>query len=138
MSPLDTLGRPLRDLRISVTDRCNFRCPYCMPAEIYGERYHFLPKNHVLTFEEITKLARIMVKLGAVKVRLTGGEPLALQWSVPAELFSDKTQYRHLALGPLGPLHPIRGQRKVGDVTLDLGRGHAGIALSKKRVWGPA
>jgi cyclic pyranopterin phosphate synthase len=72
----DTLGRPLRDVRISVTDRCNFRCPYCMPAEIYGERYRFLPKPEILTFEEITRLARLFVRLGASKLRLTGGEPL--------------------------------------------------------------
>ena len=72
----DTLGRPVRDLRLSVTDRCNFRCPYCMPAEIFGERYQFLPKPELLTFEEITRLTRIMVKFGVTKVRLTGGEPL--------------------------------------------------------------
>ena len=72
----DKFDRPFRDLRISVTDRCNFRCTYCMPAEIYGERYEFLPKADLLTFEEITRLARIMVSLGALKVRLTGGEPL--------------------------------------------------------------
>ena len=73
---LDRFRRPLRDLRISVTDRCNFRCPYCMPAEIYGERYQFLPRDSLLTFEEITRLTRILVKLGVVKVRITGGEPL--------------------------------------------------------------
>ena len=72
----DTFGRPLKDLRISVTDRCNFRCPYCMPSEIYGERYHFLPKAELLSFEEITRLTRIFVKLGVNKLRLTGGEPL--------------------------------------------------------------
>ena len=72
----DRFNRPLRDLRISVTDRCNFRCTYCMPAEIYGERYEFLPKDELLTFEEITRLTRVMVSLGVVKVRLTGGEPL--------------------------------------------------------------
>ena len=72
----DTLGRPLRDLRISVTDRCNFRCTYCMPAEIYGERYQFLPKPELLTFEEITRLTGTIVKFGATKIRLTGGEPL--------------------------------------------------------------
>ena len=72
----DKFKRPLHDLRISVTDRCNFRCTYCMPAEIYGERYEFLPRDDLLTFEETTRLARIVVKLGAVKVRLTGGEPL--------------------------------------------------------------
>ena len=72
----DKFERPFRDLRISVTDRCNFRCTYCMPAETYGERYEFIPKTELLTFEEITRLTRIFVGLGAVKVRLTGGEPL--------------------------------------------------------------
>jgi cyclic pyranopterin phosphate synthase len=75
----DTFKRPLRDLRISVTDRCNFRCTYCMPAEIFGEGYKFLPRNEILTFEEITRLTRIIVRLGAVKLRLTGGEPLLRQ-----------------------------------------------------------
>ena len=75
----DKFDRPLRDLRISVTDRCNFRCTYCMPAEIFGEKYQFLPKPQLLTFEEITRLTRIFVRLGAVKVRLTGGEPLVRQ-----------------------------------------------------------
>ena len=72
----DTFGRLLKDLRISVTDRCNFRCTYCMPAEIYGYAYEFLPKRELLTFEEITRLARIFVRLGTSKIRLTGGEPL--------------------------------------------------------------
>ncbi len=72
----DARGRALRDLRISVTDRCNFRCPYCMPAEIFGERYRFLPKPEILTFEEIERLARLFVGLGARKLRVTGGEPL--------------------------------------------------------------
>lgn len=79
MTLTDQFDRPLRDLRISVTDRCNFRCPYCMPAEIFGERYRFLPKPQLLTFEEITRLTRIIVRLGAVKIRLTGGEPLLRQ-----------------------------------------------------------
>ena len=72
----DKFNRPFRDLRVSVTDRCNFRCTYCMPAEIYGERYKFIPKAQLLTFEEIARITRILVRLGAVKVRLTGGEPL--------------------------------------------------------------
>ena len=72
----DKFNRPFRDLRISVTDRCNFRCTYCMPAEIYGERYQFLHKDDLLTFQEITRLARILVGMGGLKVRLTGGEPL--------------------------------------------------------------
>jgi cyclic pyranopterin phosphate synthase len=72
----DTLGRPLHDLRISVTDRCNFRCTYCMPKEIFGADYAFLPRSEVLTFEEIERLARVFIELGAEKLRLTGGEPL--------------------------------------------------------------
>jgi len=73
---LDALQRPFRDLRISVTDRCNFRCTYCMPAEVFGARFHFLPKSALLSFEEITRLTRIFLGFGARKVRLTGGEPL--------------------------------------------------------------
>ena len=72
----DGLGRPLRDLRISVTDRCNFRCTYCMPAELFGERYEFLPRSEILRFEEIERVARIALELGATKLRITGGEPL--------------------------------------------------------------
>jgi cyclic pyranopterin phosphate synthase len=66
----------MHDLRVSVTDRCNFRCPYCMPTEIYGEKYRFLPKPELLAFEEIERLVRILVPLGVEKVRITGGEPL--------------------------------------------------------------
>ena len=76
MTLTDTLNRSLRDLRISVTDRCNFRCVYCMPKEIFGSDYPYLPHNQVLTFEEITRLARIFVDHGVKKIRLTGGEPL--------------------------------------------------------------
>ena len=74
--PLDRLGRPLHDLRISVTDRCNFRCTYCMPREIFGRDYAFLPKDQVLSFEEIHRAARAFVELGVEKLRITGGEPL--------------------------------------------------------------
>ncbi|HET6947425.1 MAG TPA: GTP 3',8-cyclase MoaA [bacterium] len=74
--PTDRLQRPLRDLRISVTDRCNFRCVYCMPKEIFGRDYQFLERAELLTFEEITRLAKLFAQLGVVKVRLTGGEPL--------------------------------------------------------------
>ena len=74
--PLDTLARPLRDLRVSVTDRCNFRCTYCMPKEVFGREHPFLPKAEILSFEEITRVARVFVSLGVEKVRLTGGEPL--------------------------------------------------------------
>jgi GTP 3',8-cyclase len=73
---LDTLGRPARDLRISVTDRCNFRCVYCMPKEVYGRSYRFLERRQLLTFEEIERLSRVFASLGVEKVRLTGGEPL--------------------------------------------------------------
>ena len=72
----DRLGRPLRDLRISVTDRCNFRCSYCMPKEVFDRDYVFLPQTSLLSFEEITRLARIFVAHGVQKIRLTGGEPL--------------------------------------------------------------
>jgi cyclic pyranopterin phosphate synthase len=72
----DTLHRPLRDLRVSITDRCNFRCVYCMPKEVYGRDYAFLPRRDLLTFEEITRLAQVFAGLGVEKIRLTGGEPL--------------------------------------------------------------
>ena len=74
--PHDRLGRALRDLRISVTDRCNFRCVYCMPKEVFGKDYQFLERREILTFEEIARLARIFRGLGVEKIRLTGGEPL--------------------------------------------------------------
>jgi cyclic pyranopterin phosphate synthase len=76
MTVTDRLGRPPRDLRISVTDRCNFRCPYCMPKEVFGRDFAFLHREELLTFEEITRLARIFVHNGVSKIRLTGGEPL--------------------------------------------------------------
>lgn len=75
-SPRDTLARPVRDLRISVMDRCNFRCPYCMPREKYHERYKFLGSHQRLSFDEIVRVSRLFVKLGVRKLRLTGGEPL--------------------------------------------------------------
>ena len=74
--PMDQLGRGLRDLRISVTDRCNFRCRYCMPVEVFGPGYAFMPKDELLSFEEIVSVARALVPLGVGKIRLTGGEPL--------------------------------------------------------------
>ena len=77
MSPVtDRLNRPLRDLRVSVTDRCNFRCTYCMPKEVFGRDFVFLPPGELLSFEEITRLARIFVSSGVEKIRITGGEPL--------------------------------------------------------------
>ncbi len=75
-TPTDTLGRPLRDLRISVTDRCNFRCVYCMPKEVYGRDHAFLERRELLSFEEIARVARVFVDAGVAKLRITGGEPL--------------------------------------------------------------
>src|SRR3954468_9799408 len=72
----DTRGRSMRDLRVSVTDRCNFRCVYCMPREVFDSSYRFLPHEAILSFEEIARLARVFVGLGVKKLRLTGGEPL--------------------------------------------------------------
>src|SRR3982750_4532894 len=72
----DTRGRAMHDLRISVTDRCNFRCVYCMPREVFDKQYRFLPHSAILSFEEIARLAGIFVGLGVRKIRLTGGEPL--------------------------------------------------------------
>jgi GTP 3',8-cyclase len=76
LAVLDTLGRPMRDLRVSVTDRCNFRCVYCMPKEVFGIDHAFLPRAEILDFEEIERVVRAAVELGVRKVRLTGGEPL--------------------------------------------------------------
>jgi GTP 3',8-cyclase len=75
-NPLDARGREMRDLRISVTDRCNFRCVYCMPREVFDSSYRFLPHEAILSFEEIARLARVFAGLGVRKIRLTGGEPL--------------------------------------------------------------
>ncbi len=74
--PVDRFGRPVRDLRISVTDRCNFRCPYCMPREVFGAEFEFLPRSAILHFGEIRELVRMFRRLGVEKIRLTGGEPL--------------------------------------------------------------
>ena len=79
----DRFGRPLRDLRISVTDRCNFRCRYCMPREVFGADFEFLPRDEILSFEEIARLAGIAAQLGVRKIRLTGGEP-TLRADLPA------------------------------------------------------
>ena len=72
----DRLGRPLRDLRISVTDRCNFRCVYCMPKQVFGKNFRFIPHSGMLSFEEVARLSRLLVSMGVEKIRLTGGEPL--------------------------------------------------------------
>ena len=88
-APRDSFARPMRDLRISVMDRCNFRCPYCMPRETYHERYRFLGSHERLSFDEIVRLARLFVQLGVRKLRLTGGEPL-LRANLP-DLVGDLT-----------------------------------------------
>ena len=76
---VDTFGRPLRDLRVSVTDRCNFRCAYCMPRDVYDRDHVFLPRDEILSFEEIERLVGLFATLGVEKIRLTGGEPLLRQ-----------------------------------------------------------
>ena len=113
----DRFDRPMRDLRISVTDRCNFRCTYCMPAEVYGERYEFLPKAELLTFEETARLTRIIVGLGAVKARLTGGEPLVRsQLHSLVAMLSEIDGVADLTLTTNGYLLPqqVKGLRKAG------------------------
>ena len=106
-SVYDSLGRPLRDLRISVTDRCNFRCGYCMPAEIFGSGYSFLPKAEILSFEEITRVVKIFAELGVKKVRLTGGEPL-LRRDLPrlVQMLAKVPALEELALTTNGTLLP--------------------------------
>jgi len=123
---LDNLQRPIRDLRISITDRCNFRCTYCMPKEIFGRDYPFLPRAEILTFEEIARLARIFVGLGVTKLRITGGEPL-LRRDVDTLVRLLKTQEY-----PVGQLHEITlttngallGSQTKGAMPAALG-GHA-------------
>src|ERR1041384_3243318 len=88
--PLDALRRPIHDLRISVMDRCNFRCPYCMPRETFHESYRFLKSSERLDFAEIVRLARVVVRPGVKKIRITGGEPL-LRPNL-ADLIGDLTQ----------------------------------------------
>ncbi|MFK2826932.1 GTP 3',8-cyclase MoaA [Bacillus sp. B190/17] len=103
----DQFNRPLRDIRISLTDQCNFRCSYCMPAEIFGPDYPFLPKEHYLSFSEIIRVVQAVTELGVEKVRLTGGEPL-LRKDLP-ELIHDlytKTMIKDIALTTNGVLLP--------------------------------
>ncbi|MCH8879733.1 MAG: GTP 3',8-cyclase MoaA [Planctomycetes bacterium] len=101
----DTLARPIRDLRISVTDRCNFRCTYCMPKEVFGREYQFLERAELLSYEEIVRLVRIFTGLGVEKIRLTGGEPLVRQ-ELPrlVEALSAVPGLRDLALTTNGRL----------------------------------
>jgi len=107
----DALARPLRDLRVSVTDRCNFRCTYCMPAEIFGEQYRFLPRAQILSFEEIERLVRIFADLGVAKLRVTGGEPL-LRHRLPQliERLTGVPGIEEIALTTNGTLLPQRAE----------------------------
>ncbi len=93
MVVLDTLGRALRDLRVSVTDRCNFRCVYCMPKDLFGREHAFLPAGQILSYEEIARVVEILRRLGLRKVRLTGGEPL-LRRNLPALVAAPRTVRR--------------------------------------------
>ncbi len=112
MALLDTLQRPLHDLRISVTDRCNFRCTYCMPKEVFGRDYEFLRREQLLSYEEITRLARVFVNLGVEKIRITGGEPL-LRHELPRliERLARLEGLRDLTLTTNGALLPEFAER---------------------------
>jgi cyclic pyranopterin phosphate synthase len=122
----DKLNRPLRDLRISVTDRCNFRCTYCMPADIFGPNYAFMAKEKLLTFEELTRLTAVFTKLGVEKIRITGGEPL-LRSGLPKliGMLNEVNGVRDIALttngsllAKLAPELKMAGLRRV-TVSLD-------------------
>lgn len=123
--PRDTLDRPLHDLRISVTDRCNFRCVYCMPREVFGRDYAFLPREELLTFEEIARVAEVFTRLGVEKVRLTGGEPLVRR-ELPTlvSMLAANPQVRDLTLttnGVLLPQHaPALADAGLHRVTISL------------------
>ncbi|MFQ5752451.1 MAG: GTP 3',8-cyclase MoaA [bacterium] len=108
---LDKLSRPLTALRLSVTDRCNFRCNYCMPADIFGHNYVFLTRSEILTFEEICRVAKIFVQLGVAKIRLTGGEPLLRQdLEVLIEMLSQIEGLNDIALTTNGYLLKKKAQ----------------------------
>lgn len=113
----DTFTRPLRDLRISVTDRCNFRCTYCMPAEIFGPDYPFMKKTELLKYEEITRLSRLFASLGVKKLRITGGEPL-MRKQLPKliEMLNEIEGIEDIALTTNGSLLPIyaKALKKAG------------------------
>ncbi|HVS86214.1 MAG TPA: radical SAM protein, partial [Gaiellaceae bacterium] len=121
---LDRLGRPLETLRISITDRCNFRCVYCMPKEVFGRDYVFLERRQLLSFEEIGRLARVFARLGVRTIRLTGGEPLVRRdvERLVADLAS--VDGIELALTTNGSLLPQKAQALadagLGRVTVSL------------------
>jgi cyclic pyranopterin phosphate synthase len=126
MNPIDTLSRPLHDLRISVTDRCNFRCMYCMPRSVFGRDYEFLPHDQLLTFEEIARLAKNFVDLGVRKIRLTGGEPLMRrELETLIAMLAEITGAKDLAMTTNGsfPLQRVQSLKEAGlkrvSVSLD-------------------
>ncbi|MEX2105208.1 MAG: radical SAM protein, partial [Bacilli bacterium] len=101
----DKLARPLRDLRISVTDRCNFRCRYCMPEELFGPDFKFLPRERLMSFEEITRLIRCFVPLGVEKIRITGGEPLLRKdIDILISMIREKSEVKDIAMTTNGSL----------------------------------
>ncbi len=156
----DSLGRPLKALRLSVTDRCNFRCGYCMPREAFGPDYPFLPREALLSFEELTRLARIFLGLGVTKLRLTGGEPL-LRRELPSlvRMLAPLPGLEDLALTTNGVLLPelalelrraglrrltvsldtLRPDRfqALSDTDLSLDRVLAGIEAARTAGFGP-
>ncbi|WLT32083.1 GTP 3',8-cyclase MoaA [Geothrix sp. PMB-07] len=160
MQPSDTLARPLKALRISVTDRCNFRCGYCMPKEVFGPDHPFLPREALLTFEELTRLVRIFTGLGVSKVRLTGGEPL-LRRELPAlvRMLAALPGLEDLALTTNGVLLPEQAPalreaglkrmtvsldtlrpdrfRALSDTELPLSHVLAGIEAARAAGYGP-
>lgn len=160
MEPRDALGRPLKALRISVTDRCNFRCTYCMPKEVFGPDYAFLPREALLSFEEITRLARIFIGLGVTKIRLTGGEPL-MRRELPTlvRMLAALPGLEDLALTTNGALLPDLARplkeaglnrvtvsldtlrpdrfRAISDTDLPLDRVLAGVAAARAAGFGP-
>src|SRR5881397_339314 len=117
---LDALGRPLRDLRISVTDRCNFRCTYCMPREIFGRDFEFLRRDDLLSFEEIARLAQLFAQLGVEKIRLTGGEPLLRRdLELLVEMLADMKGISDLTLTTNGSLLTREKARALKDAGLN-------------------
>jgi cyclic pyranopterin phosphate synthase len=118
MDVVDTRRRPLRDLRISVTDRCNFRCTYCMPKEVYGRDWQFLPRTELLSYEEIERLARVFASLGVRKLRLTGGEPLVRRHLDRLVRMLEPIHGVELALTTNGSLLPAQA-RALRDAGLD-------------------
>jgi cyclic pyranopterin phosphate synthase len=118
--PTDTRGRPLRDLRISVTDRCNFRCVYCMPRSVFGAAYQFLERKELLSFEEIERVARAFVANGVTKLRLTGGEPLVRrQLEALIEQLANIDGVTDLSLTTNGALLTARRAQQLADAGLD-------------------